>query len=140
MATTIEPTAPRRKPHTPEQEEKYYRMSEQEKKYIAVDPKTKEPMPEAKDFFWKILAAIPACDGANEFEVRINFQIQKYWRNKTYKAQIAPDNSNTREVHEPWFELYPDGDRLGRAGQLRTTGERILDADDFIAGFKLDAE
>ncbi len=124
-------TAPERKAHTEKEIEEFYKLDEAETKYF---PKK----PEAGDdkFFWKITAVIPACLGADERDIRINFQIQKYWRNKTYKVQTAPDNAKDKVVHEPYCEVYPDNDRMGRARQLRATGESIIDATDFIDRFK----
>jgi hypothetical protein len=130
-------TQPILKAHTPEEELKLIKIYEQENKWVLKGADGK-PDPESKDFFYKIVSILTACLGSDESEYRINYQYQKYWRNKTYQTQISPENSNMRTVNEPYMEMFPKGDRLGRDGGLKRTGEAFIDADEFLKRFMID--
>jgi hypothetical protein len=104
-------------------------MYERENNYIAIDPKTQKPLEKDSKFMFKIVAIITEVIGANEDETRITFQVQKYWKDKTYKIQKSPTDSAEITKNSPFCERRLNGD-------LKDTGERMIDADDFVSQFK----
>ena len=135
--------------HTAKEIEKLTRMAESyESRYIRVDPKTKQPFEEAKDFFWRILSFIPAMadvlGSSAEIEhlegnIRINFLIQKYHRDEKMMYEAKTDASNphspTRKVHAAFCARRKDG-------SLLEPGDRLIDGSEFLEQFKkeVDAE
>lgn len=120
-------------PHTPAEQDKFCKMAEDGgKKYIRIDPKTKQHFSEAKEFFWSILSWTNECIGFSESEVRINFLIQKYYRDpaKMYKVQEMA-NGSTVDVkkHRAFSDVRPNG-------ELKAPGDRMIDASDFLVQFQ----
>ncbi len=130
-------TAPLLEGHKPEEEAKLIKIYERGDNWVLTG-KDGKPDEEAKEFLYRIVAIITACLGADETETRINFQVQKYWRNKTYEAQKSPNDAGMERRNHPFFEVFPQGDRLKRDGQLKRTGEAIYDGDDFLKKFQID--
>lgn len=104
--------------------------------YIRVDSATGKPMAEAKHFFWCILNFVPECYlGADVVhlrgEMRINFRIQKYHRDKFYNRKKNPDilGSELVKSNLPYCETTEDG-------ELLAPGDRLIDASDFLDQFK----
>lgn len=136
-------------PHTAKEIEKFTRMAESyESRFVRVDSKTKQPMEEAKEFFWRILSFVPAMadvlGSSAEIEhlegnMRINFLIQKYHRDEKLMYEAKTDASNphspTRKVHMAFCARRKDG-------SLLEPGDRMIDASDFMEQFKkeVDAE
>ena len=116
---------------TIEQAEVYDRMWD--KKYIRVDPKTKEPHEASKEFFWMIVGQYPAFLGSgNESAYRTTFEVQKYHRNQTYKAKSAPDSRAPEIIKHVPFQLK------NSHGDMLDTGTMQIDAGKFIEQFKED--
>jgi hypothetical protein len=132
------------KPKSPMSEDeidKYCLMAEKvDAQYTRIDPKTKEPLTEIKgeETFWKILSVIPEAVGNNDAEIRVNFFIQRYWKNKTYKRQKSSSDSTEISEHEPW--MLKKENRFTKVYSIVQTGDRIIDAEDFMAQFKRDAD
>lgn len=127
-------TAPIREPHTPAEMDKFAKLFEQGgEKYIRIDPVTKKEFAEAKDYFWMIISFTTECLGSTETDVRINFLIQKYHRDPKlmYKATEMV-NGSSRDVMR--FRAYME--RNPTSGDLISTGDRLIDASDFLEQFK----
>lgn len=130
-------------PHTPKEIEKFTRMAESyESTFIRVDSKTKQPMEEAKEFFWRIISFTPSISGSLgssadveylEGNMRINFLIQKYYRDPKlmYETRVDTSNPNSavRKVHAAYCGRRKDG-------SLLEPGDRLIDASDFMEQFQ----
>ena len=138
--------APSVKAHTPDEIAKFYKLAEKDDfTYIRIDPTTQKPHAEAKEFLWRIKNAFPAFIGTAKVRetgnptgaVRIQFQIQKFWRNKMVKRPKDPmadpslplSDGDSIEDFEPWVLMDPEGG-------LAETGDPLIDASDFVIQFK----
>jgi hypothetical protein len=134
-------------PHTAKEIEKLTRMAESyESKYIRIDSKTKQPMEEAKDFFWRIVSFIPAMadvlGSSAEIEhlegnIRINFLIQKFYRDPKLMYEAKTDASNP---HSPTRKIHAAFVSRRRDGSLLESGDRLIDGSDFLEQFKKETE
>ncbi|MDE2097593.1 MAG: hypothetical protein KGL39_10130 [Patescibacteria group bacterium] len=137
--------APSLKPHSEEEIKKFYKMAEKDDVYYyRVDPTTKKPLAEAKQFVWKIIACFPSLVGAAKVrenrhpsgDVRIQFQLQKCYKNEFTK--IAKDakadpalplgDGDAIEIRKHWVEMDSEGG-------LAIAGDRMIDASDFLNQF-----
>ncbi len=142
--------APALKPHTEEEIKRFYKLAEKDDvPYIRIDPTTQKPLREAKDFIWKITYAFPSMIGTTKVneskmptgDLRVQFQIQKYWRNKFVRRAKDPmsdpalplADSDSVQSHEPWSERNGEG-------ELLSPGDRHIDASDFEKQFQRDEE
>ncbi len=125
--------APVRGAHSEADQERFAKLAEQDAHFIRIDPSSKQPYEEAKEFFWKITAVIPRSMGFNDEEFRIQYQVQKYHRDEKMAVDVPinPGSELTKKKYAPWFKRKRDG-------SLHETGEMILDADDFLARFKME--
>lgn len=69
-----------------------------DKKFIRIDPVTKQPHESAKEFFWQVIHIFPAYVGSgDEKDFVAQVLAQKYYRNKTYKV-LAGAESKKPEI------------------------------------------
>jgi len=140
---------PALKPHSEEEIKKFYKMAEKDDVfYFRIDPKTKNPHAEAKDFVWKILNAFPSFVGAAKVresrlpsgDLRVQFQIQKCYKDKFVKVAKDPmadpalplAETDAVETRQHWVSMDEEGG-------LAMAGDRIIDASDFVAQFQREA-
>lgn len=117
---------------TEAQAEKYDRLID--KKFIRVDPETKKPHENSKDFFYEIVHTYPAYMGHGvETAFRTQFEVNKLWRNKTYKVTPPMGSKSQAEIvkHESYIEKNSHGDTI-------RVGVQTFDAEDFVLQFKED--
>lgn len=144
LRSAMRPGLPRvREAMKPEEVEKFYLMAEKsDVQYVRVDPKTREPLEEAKEFFWRIQSPIIQVVGATDTAIRLNFLIQKYWRNRTYTTQALSQSGGetlSRDVTTNEAYIVREKDRFG-GYTIKELGERMIDGADFLEQFKRDAE
>ena len=104
------------------------------RKYVQIDTATGKPLESAKDFFYEIMSSLKNFLGSgSENAIRIEFVIQKFWRNKTYKVPSSPDSHSRRDVikHLAYSEQNSEG-------EMTAEGSRIIDAEKFKRQFKED--
>lgn len=76
---------------TPAEAEQYVKLWD--KKFIRIDPITKEPHESSKEFFWEVLHIFPAYVGSgDEKDYVAQVLAQKYYRNKTYKVMASAES------------------------------------------------
>ena|ERR1700722_16929873 len=138
--------APAAKPHSEDEIKKFYKMAEKDDVfYFRIDPTTKKPHAEAKDFVWKILNAFPTFVGTAKVresrlpsgDLRVQFQIQKCYREKFVKVAKDPmadpalplAETDAIETRQHWVSMDEEGG-------LAMAGDRIIDASDFISQFQ----
>lgn len=121
---------------TEEQAKKYDTLID--KAFVQVDLETGKPLAEAKEFIWRITHTFPATLGHNSGH-RLQFQIQKYYRNQYYEAEsrteIAQDGQRIKR-NRPYVVVYETGDRKN---EIKELGERCMDCEDFTKEFRIDA-
>jgi hypothetical protein len=130
-----------RSPMSEADQDKFCKMAEKtDIHYIRIDPETKKPLTEEKgeETFWRIMNVIPQAVGNNEAEIRINFYLIRFMKNKTYQRAISPTNSTQVTEYEP-YTIRKTG-RFSGLYELVETGDRICDAEDFVKQYKRDEE
>lgn len=111
----------------PEQWEKYLKLLG--RRFIRVDPNTKRPHDNSKDFFWEILHMYPATPaGGNMNEPDMQLVVQRYHRARTYQSDIEQGGNLKVTKHEAWHDL--DG-----RGQLRAPGYISITLEGFLKQF-----
>lgn len=77
------------------------------KNYVRVDPKSRTPVKDSKDYFYKIIGSHPSSPAdrtTTDEEFLIVFEVQKFYRNKTRKARVnrgGGDQWDEVEQNEP---------------------------------------
>jgi hypothetical protein len=93
-----------------------------------VDPETKKPHANSTQFFWEVAHMFPAVKaGGNMNAPEMNFQVQRYYRGKTYEAQLE-DKGATVTRHLAFHEVNP-------RGELVSPGYIMVSYDDFLKQF-----
>lgn len=122
------------KPTSPEQAKKYDKLIG--KSFIKIDPTSKKPYEEAKEFFWVITHTFRSTLlHASGF--RTMFQIQRVHRNKFADVEKRLPNGGTQKVrvNVPWKETT-----VNEEGQeeLYQPGDMLIDSEEFTKRFAID--
>lgn len=104
----------------------------QAKRWIRVDPETKKPHANSKEFFWEIVHMVPgAMAGKDSNHPPMNFVVQRFYRNKTYQVNI-PDGKGGAAGQSRRHVAWNDSDKRGH---LRSPGDMMIEADAFAKQF-----
>ena len=86
------------------------------KQFSRFDPTTGAAHETNKEFFWGIVGQYPASKaGANMNAPVLHFEVQRYWRNKTYEAKLPPGTNGPKDTvikNLPWVGETPDGETI----------------------------
>ncbi len=100
-----------------------------DKQWIRVDPNTKKPHDNSKEFFWKITGQYPSVRfGENMNDPKMTFQVSRFYRNRTYAAKVDGDDRQTTQRHEAFHFL-------DKRGQLVAPGCINIEYDSFKKQF-----
>ena len=89
------------------------------KKFVRIDPATKKPHEQNKQFFWQIVGQYPATRAGENMNAPVmHFEIQRYWRDKTYKAPAGPNDTHEVTKHVPWTGQNWDGELIPGSMQI----------------------
>lgn len=134
-------TKPERQPHTPDEQASFDKIRLRGGLW-----EKKKPEKGDEEFIWKVVSFTSEFLGADDDQIRVQFSIQKCWRNRfvTVRQLIEvsgsePDHGDPEKVNEPFKRFKPIKNARGKEigiGELRDTGERMMDASDFVDEFK----
>jgi hypothetical protein len=103
------------------------------KHYIQVDPATKQPYENSKEFFWELMNANPCEKGDGDKKPFCLLFMQKFWRNKTYEATAEPGNDRSGKVRR-----HIAYNVKNRNGDLIDVGSLPVSYSDFLKRFAED--
>lgn len=80
------------------------------RRWIRIDPVSKKPHANMKEFFWEVVHMFPATPaGGNINKPEMDFQVQRYFRNKTYEAEVEQGGAKTTR-NVAWHEINSKGE------------------------------
>ena len=104
------------------------------KHFVRIDPVTKKPHANSKEFFWELVSHYPTQRGQGDKRPYTTLLMQKYHRAQTYKATAEPGNDRSGQVVK-----YIAFTSRNRNGDLVDTGSLPLSYSEFLKQFALDS-
>jgi len=102
------------------------------KRWVRVDPETRQPHDHSRDFFWQIAHMYPAVkSGGDMNSPKMRFLVQRYYRNRTYEANLDQSGLGKTTRHEAFHEV-------NEKGELIRPGYITVDYDAFLKQFAED--